>query len=131
MTNKILSSSPEVCDALRVTRRSIRCDECGSEHAAVCSVELRFLCMNHFVSHCYQRLGEYENALRGSHSPESARRFLQECAAQVAKLLLTGHELQNIDRARLFDIMLWANELFHRSISKLQNGCERAASGCR
>jgi hypothetical protein len=61
-------------------------------------------------------LAESENAMSGSQSLDSVRSFLRECAARAAKLLLIGQELQNADRARLFDIMLWANELFNRSI---------------
>jgi hypothetical protein len=131
MLNKVLQSSQESCDPLAVPRKVIRCDECGSEHAALCSVELRFFCTNHFVAYCYQRLAESEKALSGSQCSDSPRRFLQECAAQAVKLLLIGQELENIDRARLFDIMLWANQLFYRSISKSQNGREQAVSGCR
>jgi hypothetical protein len=84
-------------------------------------MELRFFCMSHFVAYCYKRLEEYERALSESQSPDSGPRFLRECATQAAKLLMIGQELQNIDRARLFDIILWGNELFNSSISKFKN----------
>jgi hypothetical protein len=122
MLNKILQSSPENSDSLAVVRKIIRCDECASRQAAVCSVEFRFFCMNHFVDYCYRRLTECENALGNGQRREPIRGFLRECATQAAKLLLIGRELQNVDRARLFDIMLWANELFYRSISKARMG---------
>jgi len=32
--------------------------------------------------------------------------------------LLLGEELNNIERARLFDIMLWSNELCNKLLSK-------------
>ncbi len=118
MLNKILQSSPEDSDSLAVIRKIIRCDECAVRQAAVCSVELRFFCMNHFVDYCYRRLTECEKALGDGRRREPVRGFLRECATQAAKLLLIGRELQNVDRARLFDIMLWANELFYRSISR-------------
>lgn len=122
MLNEILQSSPENPHSLAVVRKIIRCDECDSRPAAVCSVELRFFCVNHFVDYCYQRLAECEKALGASRGRESVRGFLRECATQAAKLLLIGRELQNVDRARLFDIMLWANELFERSISRSKMG---------
>ena len=124
MLNTILQSSPQDSGSLAVVRKIIRCDECSSRQAAVCSVELRFFCMQHFVAYCYQRLDESEKALSGRQSWESARGFLRECATQAAKLLLLREELDNIERARLFDIMLWSNELFGRLIAKFQPGRE-------
>jgi hypothetical protein len=123
MLNKVLQSAPESSYSLVGSRRIIRCDQCASARAAVCSVELRFFCMNHFVAYCYQRLAESENALSGSQSLDSVQSFLRACAAQAVKLLLIRQELQNVDRARLFDIMLWANELFYRSISQFACRC--------
>lgn len=128
MLNKILQPSPETADSLAVVRKIIRCDDCSSRQAAVCSVELRFFCMHHFVAYCYQRLEESEKALSGRQSRESVRGFLRECATQAAKLLLLGEELQNIERARLFDIMLWSNELLNKLISKFKPGREQAVS---
>jgi len=118
MLNRILQSSPEDSDSLAVVRKIIRCDDCSSRQAAVCSVELRFFCMHHFVAYCYQRLEESEKELKGMQSRESVRGFLRECATQAAKLLLLGEELNNIERARLFDIMLWSNELCNKLLSK-------------
>jgi hypothetical protein len=118
MLNKILHSSPENSDSLAVVRKIIRCDDCSSRQAAVCSVELRFFCMHHFVAYCYQRLEESERILSARQSGEPVRGFLRECATQAAKLLLLGEELQNIERARLFDIMLWSNELLHTLLTK-------------
>src|SRR5438309_12089950 len=126
MLNKISQSSPENSDALAVVRKIICCDDCSSRQAAVCSVELRFFCMPHFVAYCYQRLEESEKALSGRQSRESVRGFLRECATQAAKLLLLGEALQNIERARLFDIMLWSNELFGRLIANFQAEREQA-----
>ena len=120
MLNKVLqfSQSSDSPAGPAGGRKIIRCDECAAERAAVCTVELRFLCMDHFVAYCYWRLAETEKALSGSEGRESVRGFLRECATQSAKLLLMGQKLQNADRARLFDVMEWANELFHRSIAR-------------
>jgi hypothetical protein len=125
MPNKILPSSPADSDSFAVVRKIIRCDECASRQAAVCSVELQFFCVSHFVDYCYRRLAEYERALSGGRGREAIRGFLRQCATQAAKLLLVGKELQNADRARLFDIMLWSNELFSSLLSKFQPECEQ------
>ena len=84
----------------------------------MCSLELRFFCLTHFVAYCYRRLAESEHALDGRQRPESLRGFLRACATQAAKLLLVGQALQNIERAQLFDVVLWSNELLGRLISK-------------
>ena len=117
MLNTILHSSPENSHSLAVIRKIIRCDECSPRQAAVSSVELRFFCLNHLVDYCYRRLEECEKALAGGQSRESVRSFLRECATQAAKILLIQRQLQNVDRARLLDIVLWANELFSQSLS--------------
>jgi hypothetical protein len=129
--NRILQSSPEDSVSLAAVRKIIWCDDCSSRQVAVCSLEWRFFCMHHFVAYCYQRLEESEKALNGIQSRESVRGFLRECATQAAKLLLLGQKLNNIERARLFDIMLWSNALFGRLIGKFQTGREQAISVCR
>jgi hypothetical protein len=84
----------------------------------VCLVELRFLCVEHFVAYCYEGLADCEKVLSESQRLDSRRSFLRECATESAKLLLIGRGLQNIDRARLFDVVLWSNELFYRLMAK-------------
>ncbi|HEY6467605.1 MAG TPA: hypothetical protein VIY69_16505 [Candidatus Acidoferrales bacterium] len=37
--------------------------------------------------------------------------FLEECTSRVAGFLMGRPELQNIERARLLDVLLWAAEL--------------------
>ncbi len=117
MLDKIVPSA-ESSHSLAQTQRVIRCDACGSEQAAVCLVELRFLCVEHFVAYCYERLADCEKILSESQRLDSRRSFLRECATEAAKLLLIGRGLQNIDRARLFDVVLWSNELFYRLMAK-------------
>jgi hypothetical protein len=122
MLNTMLHSSPQNSHSLAVIRRIIRCDECSPRQAAVCSVELRFFCLNHFVAYCYKRLEESEKALRHRSRLDSVPGFLRESATQAAKLLLIQRELQNMDRARLLDIVLWANELFYQVLSSSKIG---------
>ncbi len=97
-----------------MTRRPIRCD---SEHCglpALCSVELRYFCVGHFVAYCYERLGMCASTpFRDSDeaATSSTDLFLQECSQQAATLVRPIRGLDNLERARLFDIFLWASEL--------------------
>jgi hypothetical protein len=101
----------------REKKRPIRCDveRCGLP--AISSVELHFFCLYHFISHCYERL-EHCNAAQvwglSSERLESEHRFLRECAEQAANLVCPLRGFDNLDRARLFDIFLWASELIAR-----------------
>ena len=98
-------------------RQSIPCESAQCSERAVSWVDFRFFCIDHLVSHCYDRLEEYERAgalqKLWSDSPQNqlSARFLEECAARIATLLITHPTLENIERARLLDILLWANEL--------------------
>lgn len=84
-------------EAVGIPRKFICCDECSQDERAACTVELRFS----------------QNT-----RDNSTRNFLRESATQATKLLLLNQRLPNLHRARLFDILLWANELLYRSIAK-------------
>src|SRR5260370_39355566 len=105
MANKILPSSPADSDSFAVVRKIIRCDECASRQAAVCSVELQFFCVSHFVDYCYRRLAEYERALSGGRGRGAIRGFLRPCATPAAELVRGWKEFQNAARGRVFCIM--------------------------
>lgn len=101
-------------DVNSLTKKPIRCDaeHCGLP--AICSVELRFFCVGHFISYCYERLNEC-SAVPFREMDEAAAssvdRFLQECSQQAANLVRPLRGLDNLERARLFDIFLWASEV--------------------
>jgi hypothetical protein len=105
--------------------KPIRCDveHCGLP--AISSVELRFFCLYHFISHCYERLGTCQRSNLRCGNPErseSEGRFLQECAEQAARLVCPLRAFDNLDRARLFDIFLWASELMANRTGSNQHG---------
>jgi len=104
-------------EAVGIPRKFICCDECSQDERAACTVELRFLCVEHFVAYCYRRLQECGDSSQNTRD-NSTRNFLRESATQATKLLLLNQRLPNLHRARLFDILLWANELLYRSIAK-------------
>jgi len=97
-----------------MTRNPVHCDlnRCGLP--ASCSVELHFLCVGHFISYCYDRLEECAKLPRAEFNEtlaDTVDRFLQECSQQAATLVDPMRGLDNLERARLFDIFLWASEL--------------------
>lgn len=95
-------------------RKPIRCDADHCGLPAICFVEIRFFCVGHFISHCYERLTEC-SAVPFRELDESTAssidRFLQECSQQAANLVRPIRGLDNLERARLFDIFLWASEV--------------------
>jgi len=99
-----------------------RCDleHCGLPAVASLSsnredrTRLRFFCLPHFIEHCYRELSQCGTSpfqSPDSAAAESVNRFLDECAEQAAKLVCPLRGFDNLDRARLFDIFLWASEL--------------------
>lgn len=97
-------------DPQAMTDKPIACDVSGCPQPAISWMDFRFLCIGHLVSHCYDRLEELEHA--GTARPtELQSGFLDECSARIAALLVTHTALENLERARLLDILLWANEL--------------------
>lgn len=69
--------------------------------------------MDHLVSHCYDRLEEFERAgsvqktTSADAKTQSGPDFLEDYPAKIiAGLLLTHAGLENIERARLLDILL-------------------------
>jgi hypothetical protein len=91
-----------------------RCDSGNCGRPAMSSLELKHLCVDHFIARCYERLGVC-SANRFADPDETASvsidRFLHTCAQQAAGLVHPMRGLDNLERARLFDILLWASEL--------------------
>ena len=70
--------------------------------------------MDHFIAQCYERLSHCNAspfADPGAAESVSIDRFLHSCAQQAASLVHPIRGLDNLERARLFDILLWASEL--------------------
>jgi len=92
------------------------CSEGSCGDAAITSVDLQALCLNHFLLHCYERLEELDPRGRQfSDEPVdvmSRRAFIEECSRKVLDVSLQSESLSNLQRGRLLDILLWAGELF-------------------
>lgn len=97
-----------------MNRRLVRCDRqhCGRPAGGV--LEYQALCIDHFIAYCYDQLSAYSGKALvdlDAETAESLDRFLDGCSEQSAVLTRNTGSLDNLDRARLFDIMLWASEV--------------------
>ena len=95
-------------------RKWIRCDTPHCGNPAVGLLALRFYCVGHFISHCYEYLERCNcNPIKDADvvTSFSVDRFLQQCMNQAGKLVRPSRGFDNLDRARLFDIFLWASDL--------------------
>jgi hypothetical protein len=101
-------------DRSSAARKPARCDTGNCGRPAMSSLELKHLCVDHFIARCYERLSVC-CANRFADPDEAASvsidRFLHSCAQQAAGLVHPMRGLDNLERARLFDILLWASEL--------------------
>jgi hypothetical protein len=96
--------------------RQIRCDTQDCLRPAVLRLDTHSFCMDHLVSHCLERLEACQGEICGNHVPAdeslySNNCFLEECTSRLAGFLMARTELENYDRARLLDVLLWAAEL--------------------
>jgi hypothetical protein len=106
-------------------RKWIRCDTPHCGNPAVGLLALRFYCVGHFISHCYEYLERCNcNPLKDADvvTSFSVDRFLQQCMNQAGELVRPIRGFDNLDRARLFDIFLWASDLVaKRSVFKAES----------
>jgi hypothetical protein len=97
-----------------MTSKPIRCDADHCGRPAMSTVELHFFCVDHFISCSYERLNQCRPipfSDPDDTTTDANERFLEQCSDQAANLLRPLRGLDNLDRARLFDILLWASEL--------------------
>jgi hypothetical protein len=77
--------------------------------------DLRCMGMNHFVVTSYQKLDELDRSKHtwcfGGPAWEFANRFTRECIQAATHFSAQNPDLSNLERARLIDISLWANEI--------------------
>src|SRR3989454_12852911 len=104
------------------------CGAPGCSRPAAGTVELRPLCLEHFLTSCYAKLDRCAQQLREQplekSTVESMQQFVEESARQATHIAHTVDDLDNLQRARLLDILLWAGELIRR----LRRGPRKGAS---
>ena len=82
--------------------------------SVICFAQREF-CLHHFLSRCYEDLNHFDVRAHGSelgHSvPGDLKALVEECSRCALTVSLQCQNLGNLQRGRLLDILLWANEL--------------------
>jgi len=95
-------------------KRNCRMGSCSG--TAITTLDRQALCLNHFLSRCYEKLeGVDPRGRKFSAEPvdvASMRAFIEECSRKTLDISLQSKNLSNLQRGRLLDILLWAGELF-------------------
>jgi hypothetical protein len=97
---------------------TLKCSAEGCVEAAVASLDDRQVCRMHFVAGAYRHL---ESIAAQIHEPhfhsqhgELASRFLEQCMREATTIACAAELPNNLERAQLLDILLWASELYAR-----------------
>jgi hypothetical protein len=111
-------SAELLCDPMEHIGKACAVAECRDVSAA--ALEHQPLCLEHFFLRCYQALQCYDGSRderQEAREEERAqlRRFLDECSTQALKISLRNDNLNNLQRSRLLDVLLWAGELSERA----------------
>ena len=97
--------------------RKCNLDSCA-DPAVICFTQQE-LCLPHFLSRCYEDLNRFDVRAHGSqvsHSgPAGLKDFVEECSRCALEVSLKCQHLDNLQRGRLLDILLWASELLPKS----------------
>jgi PilZ domain len=92
-----------------------RCSVDMCAEAAAARVEQQPVCRSHFLALSYRRLEAISEQihLQEFHraSARAARGFLEECMRQAADITGAPVAPDNLERAQVLDVLLWASEL--------------------
>jgi len=73
-------------------------------------------CVNHFIELCYENLERIDpRGQKPGRLPlemPALRGFVEECSRRALEVAMRCDDLDNLQRGRLLDILLWAGELF-------------------
>lgn len=83
---------------------------------AIAALAQQDFCVDHFIELCYENLHRIdprgENPLRVSLELPALRALIEECSRRALEVAVHCQHLNNLQRGRLLDILLWAGELF-------------------
>ncbi len=86
------------------------------EGAGVATLAQQDFCLNHFIELCYENLQRIDpRSQREGRLPvdlPALRAFIEECSRRALDVALHCENINNLQRGRLLDILLWAGELF-------------------
>ena len=96
------------------------CTEPECAEAAVVSLGDRSVCRSHYLAYCYKRLETISQSINvktyhmSQEDADAANRFLQECMRSAADIASAQQMPSNLERAQVYDVLLWASELHGR-----------------
>jgi hypothetical protein len=97
---------------------SPKCAADSCAEAAVAWLDERQVCRTHFVAGAYRRLESVTAQIQEPHfhtqHGELASRFLELCMREATNIACGAELPNNLQRAQLLDILLWASELYGR-----------------
>jgi hypothetical protein len=92
-----------------------KCQLESCANSALISLESLGLCLEHFLSTCYERLDHLEPKIRRRTLEEPQVQpvyaFLEECSDRALLIALQQEHLTNLDRSRLLNILLLTRHL--------------------
>ena len=98
-----------------VMKGTKKCSLTACSRVAVTSFSQQDLCLDHFLSRCYEDLDHFDVKCRGAKLDGAGsarlRDFVAECSSRALEVSLQCQHLDNLQRGRLLDILLWAGEL--------------------
>jgi hypothetical protein len=97
---------------------SLKCASEACVEASVASLDELQVCRAHFLTGAYRHLESIsaqisEPQFHSQHG-ELASRFLEQCMREATNIACAAELLNNLERAQILDILLWASELYVR-----------------
>ena len=82
---------------------------------AIACLEDNAVCYRHFLKRAYARLESISSEMQDPHFLElhsdETGHFLEECIREAADIACVFASPDNLERARMLDVLLWASEL--------------------
>jgi hypothetical protein len=125
-----LRAAPGKGDQSSMAQRGMSCCRIACSEPVVTSLGPEDFCFNHFCSRCYELLEQADNGTLSAHGAASLARAvgtLEECARRALEISLGQLALNNLDRARLLDIVLWSGDLTTELRRKLRGAALKIA----
>jgi hypothetical protein len=101
-------------DQSSMVQSGVSCSRMDCSERVVTSLGPEDLCFDHFCIRCYELLANADRRMMSPHGAAALTEVmctLDECARRALEISLSEIELNNFDRARLLDIVLWSGDL--------------------
>jgi len=98
------------------------CDRRGCSRPVTTTLCQEALCLDHFCSRSYEMLNAMDRRNRlnaASHAPTADQvKIADECSRRTLDICMSKTQLNNLERARLLDILLWCGDVVNSSQPK-------------